>query len=198
MDKKDLINYLKSEKFSDKIINAFDKVNREDFISDEYKEYAYENEPIPLMKNATVSQPYTIAFMLDLLELKNNLKILEVGSGSGYVLSLINQISKGSNIYGVEIISELVEKSTKVLKEDKNIEIIKGDGNKGLKKYALYDRILVSASANEMPLYLVDQLKENGILVCPVQNSIWKINKVNGKMSKEEFPGFIFVPLKKV
>ncbi len=195
MNKEDLIKILKSDGFSKKTIEAFEKVNREDFTPKEFKEFAYENEPIHLAKESTISQPSTIAFMLDLLELKDNLKILEIGSGSGYVLALINEISKNSKIYGIEIISELVKKSKHILEKNKNIKIIEGNGSKGLKEYAPFDRILISAEANEIP-QILDQLKENGILVVPIENSIWKI-KTN-PLIKEEFPGFIFVPLKKV
>ena len=131
--------------------------------------------------------------MLDLLELKENIKILEVGSGSGYVLALINQISKNSKIYSIERIKELVEKSRKILDDD--IVVVCGDGSKGLKKHAPFDRILVSASAEEIPSKLIEQLKIKGVLVCPVQNSIFQIKKTKEGVVKKEFPGFVFVPL---
>lgn len=273
INKKQLLEELKSEGFSELIIKAFKKVKRENFVPEEYKEYAYRNEPLPIGKGATISQPYTIAFMLNLLELdklidkSNNqlvidnnkrlinkinkldklnkhdisslpknqkyninnklitdknkgvdkIKILEIGSGSGYVLALINETLKNLkikdtkklsvfgaqkikdfssyNIFGIEIIDELVIKSKKILKKEKNIIVKKADGSKGLKSKAPFDRILVSASFREIPDNLLPQLKNNGILVTPVKNSIFKFKKINGKIEKKEFPGFVFVPV---
>lgn len=197
MNKQELLEILNSYGFSKKILNAFRIVKREDFISEDLKEYAYINEPLPIGEGATISQPYTIAFMLDLLELKDDLKILEIGSGSGYVLALINEICK-CNIFGVEIIKDLVDKSKKILSEEKNIRIINGNGFKGLKKFSKFDRILISAASDEIPSHLSLQLNINGILVCPVRNSIFKITKKNNKdYIVKEFPGFVFVPLHK-
>ncbi|MBS3075236.1 protein-L-isoaspartate(D-aspartate) O-methyltransferase [Candidatus Pacearchaeota archaeon] len=195
MNKQQLIQELKKEGFSDKILKAFETIKREDFIPEKFKEYAYENEPLPIEEGATISQPYTIAFMLNLLELKDNQKILEIGSGSGYVLALINEISKNSEIYGIERIKGLVESSKKILKDGKNIQIIQGDGSKGLKEKAPFDRILVSASADKIPESLFEQLSKNGILVLPVQNSIFQIKKINNQIIEKEFRGFVFVPL---
>ena len=199
MNKTRLINELKSKNFPPKIIKAFEKIKREKFITKELKTYAYENKPLPIAEGATISQPYTIAFMLDLLELEKldnlNPKILEIGSGSGYVLALISEISKNSKIYGIERIKQLVIKSKKVLKQNKNIKIIQGDGSKGLPKQAPYDRILVSATADQMPKRLFKQLENNGIIICPVKNSIYQIKKIDNKIQIKDFPGFIFVPL---
>ena len=197
MNKKQLISYLREEGFSNEIISAFENIKRENFISEEYKKYAYQNEPLPIGLGQTISQPYTIAFMLGLLEIENkdNLKILEIGSGSGYVLALINEISKNSEIYGIERIKDLAESSKRVLKDKKNIEIFNSDGNKGLKEEAPFDRILISASADRMPENLYSQLKEDGIMVCVVGNSIYQIKRDKDKINKKEYPGFVFVPL---
>jgi protein-L-isoaspartate(D-aspartate) O-methyltransferase len=194
MNKQQLIKILRKDGFSNKTLNAFSKIKREDFIPKQYKDYAYENEPLPIGKGSTISQPYTIAFMLDLLELKDSLKVLEIGSGSGYVLALINEICKNCEVYGVEINKELVEKSKKVLKEHKNITVVGGDGSKGLKGKK-FNRILISASSNKIPEHLFNQLEEKGIMVCPVKNSIFQIKKVKGRIRKKEFHGFVFVRL---
>lgn len=195
MQKQTLITYLKIQGFPKKITNAFSKVKRELFIPEEHKELAYENQPLPIGNNQTISQPYTIAFMLDLLDLKDNQKILEVGSGSGYVLALINEISKNSNIHGIEIIKELATSSKKILTKNKNIKITQADGNKGLKQNPPFDRILVSASAKEIPQKLLEQLKIKGVMVCVVGNSIVKIKKEKNRIRKIEYLGFSFVPL---
>src|SRR3989344_5781941 len=98
MNKSQLINSLKQEGFSKEILNAFDKVPRENFIPDEIREEAYEDIALALENGATISQPYTIAFMLQLLDVKPNQKILEIGSGCGYVLALISELSPNSKI----------------------------------------------------------------------------------------------------
>lgn len=197
MDKKELIISLKKEGFSDKILKAFSKIKRERFLPKNLRKHAYEDTPLPIGGGATISQPYTIAFMLSLLELKDNLKILEIGSGSGYVLALINEISRNSKIYGIERIKILVENSGKIIKS-KNIKIIYGDGSKGLKKSAPFDRILISAACPNFPENLYDQLNEEGIIVASVKNSIFQIKKdKNKKIEIREFPGFVFVPLLK-
>jgi len=193
MQKQTLITYLKTEGFPKKITNAFSKIKRERFIPEKFKKLAYENRPLPIGNNQTISQPYTIAFMLNLLDLKNNQKILEVGSGSGYVLALINEISKNSKIYGIEIIEKLVKSSRKIL--SKNIKITLKDGNKGLKENSPFDRILVSASAKKIPKKLLKQLSNKGIIVCVVGNSIVKIRKKKNQIRKIEYLGFSFVPL---
>lgn len=133
--------------------------------------------------------------MLDLLNLKDSQKILEVGSGSSYVLALINQISKDSKIYGLEIVQNLANSSKERLSKNTNIKITQADGNLGLKQNAPFDRILVSASAREIPQKLIRQLADNGIMVCVIRNSIFKIRKEKGQIKQEEFPGFVFVPL---
>ena len=193
MNKKELIEHLRRYKFSNKILKAFSKIKREKFISKNLIKYAYEDEPLPIGKGATISQPYTIAFMLSLRELKDNLKILEIGSGSGYALALMNEISKNSKIYGIERIKTIAEKSKKVIKA-KNIKIICGDGSKGLEKFAPFDRILISAACPKIPKHLYLQLSNKGIIAASVQNSIFQIKK-NKKIEIKEFPGFVFVPL---
>lgn len=195
--KSQLLDSLEQQGFSNKIVSAFEKVKREKFIPKDQRPHAYEDHALSLSTKyrSTISQPYTIAFMLKLLELTDNQKILEIGSGSGYVLALINKISKKSKIYGVERIEELVEKSSKVLKHKRNITVICGDGSKGLEKYAPYDRILISASAEKVPTHLYSQLKDNGIIVCPVRGPIVQIKRKGLKLEKKEFGSFIFVPL---
>jgi protein-L-isoaspartate(D-aspartate) O-methyltransferase len=195
MKKEELIAQLKKEKFSDNILKAFEEVDRSKFVSKEHERFAYENEPLPIGFGQTISQPYTIAFMLNLLDLKDRQKILEVGSGSGYVLELIAHISRNSKIFGIERIKELYASSSEILKAHEDIKIIQGDGSKGLKNEKPFDRILISASADEIPDKLINQLKFGGILVAPVKNSIIVVEKYSGQNKIKEYPGFSFVPL---
>jgi len=198
MDKVALLNELEGYDFSKKVLDAFSKVKREDFVPDHLKHEAYENIPLPLEENATISQPYTIAFMLDLLELKRGQKVLEIGSGCGYVLALIFEITKGS-VYGVEISESLVKKSKNFFKKYSKIKIYLGDGNFGLsrKQMAPYDRILASANFKKLPTHLYSQLKDGGIMVAPVLHSIFKIEKNGEHYKVTEYPGFSFVPMQK-
>jgi len=195
MDKQQLIGSLKSHGFSNEIIESFKKVKRENFIQNNLKHLAYEDIALPLEEGATISQPYTIAFMLSLLELKENQKVLEIGSGSGYVLALMSKIIKKGEIYGIEIINFLANSSKKLLKKDKKITILNKDGSNGLPENAPFDRILISAATSEIPTHLYPQLKDNGIIVVPVNNSIFQIKKHNAQITKKEFQGFVFVPL---
>ncbi|MFC1710796.1 protein-L-isoaspartate(D-aspartate) O-methyltransferase [Nanoarchaeota archaeon] len=193
--KKDLIDKLRGRGFPDDIVDAFKKVPRENFMPQNFQEYAYEDFAYPIGKGQTISQPHTIAFMLEKLNLLVYQKILEVGSGSGYVLALMAELSKGSEIYGIERIKYLADKSRIVLRKYKDIKVIHADGTKGLPEKAPFDRILVSAASYEIPQTLIDQLNEGGKIVMPVGNSIisLKKNKKGNEIAKER--GFTFVPL---
>ncbi len=196
MRKEELLRSLKQQGFSEEIVNAFEKVNREDFIPESLKSRTYEDTALPIGHKQTISQPYTIAFMLSLLGVQpgKKQKILEIGSGSGYVLSLLNELSKDAEIYGIERIEELAERSEEVLK-GKNVEVIHKDGSKGLPEKAPFDRILVSAAFSEIPNHLVRQLKVGGILVAPVRNSIYRIQRFTNENKIQEYKGFAFVPV---
>lgn len=200
MNKEQLIESLRKKGFSKLILNAFKKVKREDFIPEGWKENAYDDNPIPIGYGATISQPYTITFMLDLLELDNLNKeaknrILEIGSGSGYVLALIDEICKNCEIIGLERMGKLAERSKEVLNDRKNIKVIHGSNIKYIGTKVGFDRILVSASATKEPREMIERLKDDGILVIPIRDSIFQFKKENDKISEKEFYGFVFVPL---
>ncbi len=194
--KKQLIQNLRSYNFPDNIVQAFERVDRRLFIPAEKNALAYENIPIEIGHGQTTSQPYTIAFMLNLLELEDRLKILEVGSGSGYVLALLNEISRNSEIYGVEIVKELAQLSKERLKNYKNIKVISGNAFKDLEEKG-FDRILVSAFYKSIPQSFLRKLNFKGILACVVDNKIVVVKKDSGENKITEFPGFVFVPLVK-
>ena len=196
-----LLKSLDEKGFSKEILNAFSKVKREDFVPENLKSRSYEDIPLPLGFQQTISQPYTIATMLSLLELKRDLKILEVGSGCGYVLALLsNIVGKNGKVFGIEIIKELAEKSKENLKSYKNVEIKIGNGRLGLPEESPFNRILISAGYKEIPKPLISQLKEKGIIVAPIGNSYGQdliaYQKIKHKLKiKRKIPGFIFVPL---
>jgi protein-L-isoaspartate(D-aspartate) O-methyltransferase len=123
MTKEELLASLKKKGCPDYILNAFEKVRREDFIPDRLIGYAYEDIALPVEEGSTLSQPSTIAFMLNLLEPKDGQKILEIGSGSGYVLALLAEINKTGKIYGVEILKSMAISSKKRLESKTNLDI---------------------------------------------------------------------------
>jgi protein-L-isoaspartate(D-aspartate) O-methyltransferase len=196
MNKKDLIKNLKLQGYSKKIIDSFKKVKREDFAPEQFKHIAYEDKPIPISPTSTISQPSTVAFMINLLELKEKNKVLEVGSGSGYALALMSNIVKKGELYGVEIYKQLADISLRHLKDYDNVWVFNKDGKYGLPEKAPFDRILVSATTTTIPINLIDQLKNNGILVAPIADSIIRFKKVNKHLEKSIFPGYRFVELK--
>ena len=181
-----------------RIIKSFRKIKRIDFLPEEIKNLAEVDEALPIGFEQTISQPLVVAFMLELLQPEPGNKILDVGSGSGWTNALLWQIvgSKG-RVISLEIIPELKEFGRRNAEKYKgNIESICADGSKGFEKEAPYDKILASASAKEIPLAWKEQLKIGGILVTPVNNSIWRFfKKSETEFVGEEYPGFIFVPL---
>lgn len=185
-----------------KVLEAMEKIERHEFVPREVENEAYSNTPLPIGYGQTISQPYTVAYMLELLELEKGAKVLEIGTGSGYNAILIAEIvgSKGK-VYSVEIIPELVKFSKENIRKTglKNVEIIMGDGGRGYEKEKPYDRIIITAAAKEIPPDLLKQLKEGGILVAPLgerdMQTMTKIRKTKKKITKKEFGGFIFVPL---
>src|SRR3989344_4315142 len=196
MHEKDvLLEGLKKRGFDSKVIDAFSRVKRENFVPDRLIGYEYEDISLPLAEGSTISQPSTIAFMLNLLDLHQGQKVLEIGSGSGYTLALISEIIKNGKIYGLEKVQSLAIKSKKLLSKDSNIEVINRDGYEGLMLYGPYDRIIASAAYDKKPYHLLEQLKDSGILVAPVHQMIIQMKKEKGILYEKEFPGFVFVPM---
>jgi len=199
MNKEQLISFLRKEGFDEKIINAFNKVKREDFVKDNLKTLAYENIALPISESETISQPSTIAVALSMLKLKEKQKVLEIGSGCGYVLALIAEITgEESEIYGIEIVKKLAENSKENLKNYPKIKILNINGNKGLLEKSPFDRILISAALEEIPKEILEQLNERGRIVAPVgpgfMQTLTAIKREDGKfVVVKEVPGFIFV-----
>ena len=185
--------------YSTQIIKAFENIDRKYFIPNEYKEFTYIDKPLPIGKGQTISQPSTVAFMLELLEPKSGENILDIGSGSGWTTALLCYIvGENGSVLGLERVDELVKKGQENIGKlpfNSNCKIEKAGkelGTPGKK----YNKILVSASANEIPKELFEQLEIGGILVVPVKNSIFKFKKIShDQIINEEYPGFVFVPL---
>lgn len=188
--------YLKSER----LIEAFKKIDRKDFVLPEYAGEAYFDYPLPIGFNQTISQPSTVAFMLELLQPQAGEKILDIGSGSGWTTALLAEIAgKNGYVHGVEIIPGLVKFGKNNLKKYafRNVKILQAGKSLGLPEKAPYDKILVSAAGEKVPDELLAQLKIKGVLVIPIKNDVWKIKKISSEeTNKEKYEGFVFVPLK--
>ncbi len=184
---------------SPEIIEAFKKIDRKDFVLKNYQDSAYLDIPLPIGFQQTISQPYTVAFMLELLNPEKGQKILDIGSGSAYTSALLSDIvtNKGK-VDAYEIIEDLIKQAKKNIKKykDLNINFHLADKKKLGNPQEKYDRILVSAAASKIPKDLICQLSSNGILVIPINSSICQFKKKeNNKIEKFEYYGFSFVPL---
>jgi len=204
-EKEQLIDcWLKSGAVKNKrIIAAFRQVKREDFVLSEFKDEAYSDSALPILAGQTISQPTTVVGMLEALELKPGMNILEIGAGSGYNAALMGKIvGKKGKVFTTEIIPGLVSFSRQNLKKAgiENAKVIDTDGSIGYLAGSPYDRIIVTAASPEIPEELIRQLKEGGILVIPVGRefgqTMIKARKTKGKLVKEELGEYIFVPLK--
>lgn len=183
----------------DYISKAFAKVKRVGFVLPDHTGVADLDIALPIGFGQTISQPTTVKYMLEWLEPEPGNKILDVGSGSGWTTALLaNIVGKNGKVYGVELIPELVEfgRDNCQRLSIKNARFYEAGAEYGLPRYAPYDRILVSASAEQVPEGLVGQLKAGGKLVIPVRNDILEIEKLaDGQLQTDTHPGFVFVPL---
>ncbi|MEM4336839.1 MAG: protein-L-isoaspartate(D-aspartate) O-methyltransferase [Candidatus Woesearchaeota archaeon] len=182
------------------ILEAFMKIKREDFVLPEYRELAYEDTPLPIPADQTISQPTTLIIFLEALELEEKCKILEIGAGSGYNAALLGAACKKGKVISTEIIEELVKYAKDNIKKTglKNVKIVRWDGTKGYKKEEPYDRIICTAAVPEIPQEWIDQLKIDGIIVAPVGpkygQTLIKLRKTKEGIKISEMGGFIFVP----
>lgn len=164
------------------IMAAFEAMPRALFVSQGMINRAYEDNALPIGMGQTISQPSTVAHMLKLLELKKTDKVLEIGSGSGFVTALLSRLA--ASVYAVELIPELMEKSRTLLKSMKitNVKFKVGDGGLGWKDFAPFDKIIASAGASSLPKELGAELAEGGILVIPVKNKLMTYRKKGGEL----------------
>jgi protein-L-isoaspartate(D-aspartate) O-methyltransferase len=182
------------------VISAMSRVPRELFVPEALKSRAYDDTPLSIGHNQTISAPHMVAIMCDLLDLENGLSVLEVGGGSGYHAAVMaTMVSPKGHVYSVERMPELVAMARKNLEKAgiKNVTMIEADGSIGLPEHAPYDRISVAATAPKVPEPLKQQLKVGGKMVLPVgrdYQELYLVTRKNG-FSMEEKMGVIFVPL---
>lgn len=195
-----LVTVLQQKGITNKsVLEAISKIPRHLFLNSSFEDYAYQDKAFPIGAGQTISQPYTVAFQTELLEVKKGDKVLEIGTGSGYQTAVLCTV--GAVVYSVERQNELFKKTSLLLPKlgirAKHLSF--GDGYKGLPNYAPFDSIIVTAGAPEIPKALMSQLKIGGKLVIPVGEKIQVmtliIRKGETQFEKHEFGDFKFVPL---
>ncbi len=180
------------------VISAMLKVERHVFVSDKLLQYAYDDYPLAIGYGQTISQPYIVALMTELLELKGDEKVLEIGTGSGYQAAILAELS--GEVYSIELVEPLALNAQKLLKElgYENIKVMHGDGYKGWPEFSPFDRIIVTAAPETVPQTLIDQLKDGGRMVIPVgyfYQELKVITKKDGKITEESIIPVRFVPM---
>jgi protein-L-isoaspartate(D-aspartate) O-methyltransferase len=183
-----------------KVLEAINKIPRHFFLDSAFDEVAYEDKAFPIAEKQTISQPYTVAYQTQLLEIKPFMKVLEIGTGSAYQASILAEL--GAQVYTIERQKKLFEsnKSFSYLKRYPNIKFFYGDGYEGLPTYAPFDRVLITAAAPDVPQKLVDQMKTGGMMVIPMGTGdvqdMKRITKMqDGNYKTEVFDRFSFVPM---
>jgi protein-L-isoaspartate(D-aspartate) O-methyltransferase len=183
----------------EKVLEAFRQVERHKFVLPEYIPYAYNDSPLPIIEGQTISQPYIVAFMTDVLNLKKTDKVLEIGTGSGYQAAILAEIC--DSVFTIEIFETLGKRSRELFDQlgYTNIFTKIGDGYKGWSEYAPFDAIVVTAAPEKIPLPLQEQLAEGGRMIIPVGGSniqqLVLLRKRKGKIREESILPVRFVPL---
>jgi protein-L-isoaspartate(D-aspartate) O-methyltransferase len=180
------------------VLNAMLKVDRHEFVPEGARHLAYSDRPLPIGEGQTISQPYIVALMTELLELKKGDRVLEIGTGSGYQAAILAELA--DHLYTIEIIESLGRSAEGLLRKlgYKNITGKIGGGYIGWEEFAPFDAIIVTAAPPHIPQPLLDQLKERGRLVIPVGDyyqELKKITKVKGEIKSQDIIPVVFVPM---
>lgn len=184
----------------EKVLAAISAIPRHFFLDSAFDETAYEDKAFPIGEGQTISQPYTVAYQSQLLEVKNFDKVLEIGTGSAYQACVLAEM--GAQVFTIERQKKLFDsnKSFPFLKKYPSIKFFYGDGYEGLPTFAPFDKIIITAAAPEIPQKLIDQLKPAGMMVIPLGSGdvqqMMRITKLeNGSLKEEVFEHFSFVPM---
>lgn len=203
--RQNLVQVLKDKGISDvNVLNAIGEVPRHVFLESSFVEFAYQDRPFPIGSGQTISQPFTVAMQSQLLMVTKGMKVLEIGTGSGYQACVLAQM--GAKVFTIERQRNLYNKTKPLLAElHYHIKTFLGDGYKGLPTFAPFDRVIITAAAPEIPQNLVDQLKTGGIMVIPLNDEtdamkqrMLRLTKLeDGTLKREEFGECKFVPMLK-
>ena len=201
--RRNLVEELRNKGIKDEnVLNAINNVPRHVFLDSSFVEFAYQDKAFPIGSGQTISQPFTVAFQTSLLEIQKNMKVLEIGTGSGYQACVLAEM--GAKVFSIERQRKLYMKTKSFLSEfPYPIKTFLGDGNKGLPTYAPFDRVIITAAAPEIPQSLVDQLKVGGMMVIPLneneecQTMLRLTKQEDGSMKRETYGDFRFVPMLK-
>jgi protein-L-isoaspartate(D-aspartate) O-methyltransferase len=201
MDRMEFLLTLRRRGITDAaVLRAMDEVPREMFVGDAMKPQAYQDSALPIACGQTISQPYVVAYMTELLELASNHRVLEIGTGSGYQAAVISRIA--AHVVSIERYRTLAEKARRIFDQIgyTNIDVLVGDGFEGAPNLPPFDRIIVTAAAETIPDALVDQLADDGIMVLPVgplngPQQIVRLRKTSGGIEREDLIAVRFVPL---
>lgn len=182
------------------VLEAMERVPRHEFVPDQYKSSAYADRPLPIGYGQTISQPYIVALMTELLQLNNTDRVLEIGTGSGYQAAILAEIV--AEVYTVEIIEALATEARERLKRlgYTNVHTLHADGYYGWEEHAPYDAIIVTCAPDHIPQLLVQQLKDDAKLVIPVgppggYQTLWQVTRTGDEVTKRNVTGVLFVPL---
>ncbi len=200
--RKQLVNLLKEKGITDTaVLDAIGSIPRHFFLDSAFDRIAYEDRAFPIAANQTISQPYTVAYQTQLLQIKPRDKVLEIGTGSTYQTTVLAQM--GAKVFTIERQKQLFDQTTKYIFKEQypNIYFHFGDGFEGLPEFAPFDKILITAAAPSIPEKLWQQLKVGGKMVIPVDESettqrmLRLTKKKDGKEKRESFDEFSFVPM---
>lgn len=202
-DREEMVNRLVTYGYlrDERIVQAMRKVPRHVFVPVESRRYAYEDIPLPVGHNQTISAPHMVATMCEYLDLKEGQRVLEIGAGTGYHACVVAEIIAPGRVYGVERYPGLAERARKNLEIAgcMKVKIIVGDGTKGYPEKAPYDRIYVTAGAPEVPEPLLEQLKDKGRMLIPIgsrySQELILVMREGGETIRKNLGGCAFVPL---
>ena len=181
-----------------KVLSAIEKIPRENFIPENFRNQAYENIALPIAENQTISQPFIVAKMTQLLQLSKSHKVLEIGTGSGYQCAILSLLSR--RVYTIERIKLLLIQAENIFSKLKltNIVTKHADGNFGWKEQIPFDRVIFTAATLKISDQFFEHISEGGIIVCPIikknKQILVRYKKNNNKISSEEFDNVLFVP----
>ena len=202
--RKQLVDQLRTKGITDEaVLSAINEVPRHVFLDSSFVELAYQDKAFPIGSGQTISQPYTVAFQTQLLQVEKDMKVLEIGTGSGYQACVL--AAMGAKVFSIERQRNLYFKTKEVLDQlPFRVKCFLGDGFEGLPTYAPFDRVIITAGAPNIPEILIGQLKVDGLMVIPMDNpekdgqTMLKISKLNdGSLVQETFGDFKFVPMLK-